>query len=164
MHCNSQFALFHCILLPFPPFLPLTLLLPLSSSSPYLTQELSLLVCLICVLLSLSCCRNHSLMRMMRYSLKGDYEVFLLLFTAIQLISPTISPSSIFLSTLFDSPVYHLIHFLYLCALLFSSLLHLSYSCRLLQVRDRAAILLKAFATHTDEADLKCFFDEPMPM
>ena len=32
------------------------------------------------------------------------------------------------------------------------------------QVRDRAAILLKAFATHTDEADLKCFFDEPMPM
>ena len=32
------------------------------------------------------------------------------------------------------------------------------------QVRDRAAILLRAFATLTDEADLKCLFDEPMPM
>ena len=32
------------------------------------------------------------------------------------------------------------------------------------QVRDRAAILLRAFATMTDEADLKCLFDEPMPM
>ena len=35
---------------------------------------------------------------------------------------------------------------------------------RLSQVRDRAAILLRAFATLTDEADLKCLFDEPMPM
>ena len=32
------------------------------------------------------------------------------------------------------------------------------------QVRDRAAILLRAFATHTEESDLKCLFDEPMPM
>ena len=121
MHCNTQFALFHCIFLPFPPFLPLLFY------SPFLTplsisQELSPLVCLICALLSLSCYRNHSLMRMMRYSFKGDYEVLIL----IQLIAPTTSPSSIFLVTLLDSPVYHLIPFLCLCALLFSSLLHLS--------------------------------------
>ena len=129
LSCIAVFSLryfdsIHCIILPFHPFLPLTLSLPLPIFSLYLTQEFSLLVCLICVHLSLSCYRNHSLMRMMRYGFQEDYVVLLLLFSAIQLIAPTILPHQSFCPLSLKSPVYHLIPFLCLCALLFSSLLH----------------------------------------
>ena len=75
---------------------------------------------------------------------------------------------------LLDSPPFdpYPMSFVSFIIISFSSCAHLTPSllsspplcCALCQVRDRAAILLKAFATHTDEADLKCFFDEPMPM
>ena len=87
-------------------------------------------------------------------------------------IVPFVHLSSLFLPVSFSFSIPSLLSIcisLYLLSFFISSLfltvsLYFFFSLFFDQVRDRAAILLRAFATMTDEADLKCLFDEPMPM